>query len=42
MGTCKSCYSRKSTTNSIGNVGIKSVGKEEAKGATEIDDKVFE
>jgi hypothetical protein len=27
---------------SIGNVGIKSVGKEEAKGATEIDDKVFE
>ena len=27
---------------SIGNVGIKSAGKEEAKGATEIDDKVFE
>ena len=27
---------------SIGNVGIKSAGKEEAKGATEIDENVFE
>ena len=27
---------------SIGNVGIKSVSEHEAKGATEIDDKVFE
>ena len=27
---------------SIGNVGIKSVGEYEAKGAAELDDKVFE